>query len=274
MKIYNESHSRSIFKALSWRLTGTFWTVALVFIFTKKVGLALTLGGIETVSKIFLYFFHERLWDKIRYGKRGIEPVVLWFTGLSGSGKSTLAKKIYEKLKKDFKVEYLDGDVIRSLFPQTGFTQEERDTHIKRVGYLAHRLSCNGVFVVASFISPYRESRQFVRNLCDHFVEIYVSTPLEVCEKRDSKGLYAKARGGRIKNFTGIDDPYEAPLHPELEVNTANCSVDEAVSVIMKYLRGKVFAYGPIGSARKQKHPSLERGLQPIQESGDALVNR
>ncbi len=117
-------------------------------------------------------------------------------------------------------VEYLDGDAMREIFPTTGFTRAERDAHLRRVGYLASRLEEHGVIVVASFVSPYRESRDFVRGLCRNFVEIYVATPLEECERRDVKGLYARARRGEIRNFTGIDDPYEPPEHPELTLDT------------------------------------------------------
>ena len=113
---------------------------------------------------------------------------------------------------------------------------EERNRHVKRVGFLASMLEKNGVFVVATFISPYRDSREFVRNLCENFNEVHVSTPLEVCEKRDVKGLYAKARKGEITQFTGIDDPYEEPLNPEIKVDTTNQSIEESVNYVLKKL--------------------------------------
>jgi len=166
-----------------------------------------------------------------------LKPTVLWFTGLSGSGKSTISEKVFEKLNEmNYEVEHLDGDAIREIFPKTGFSREDRNNHIKRVGYLASRLQAHGVFVIGSFVSPYKEARDFVRNLCEDFVEIYISTPLEVCEERDVKGLYAKARNGEINQFTGIDDPYEAPENPELEIDTTDISVDEAVDQVLDYL--------------------------------------
>lgn len=169
--------------------------------------------------------------------EKKLKPAVLWFTGLSGSGKSTVSEKVYATLKeKGYRVEHLDGDAIRDIFPKTGFSRKERNAHIKRVGYLASRLQAHGVFVIGSFISPYRESRDFVRNLCEDFVEIYISTPLEECERRDVKGLYEKARAGKITQFTGIDDPYEAPESPELEIDTTHISIDEAVEKVMLYL--------------------------------------
>lgn len=166
-----------------------------------------------------------------------MKPAVLWFTGLSGSGKSTISERVYPILKeRGYRTEHLDGDAIREIFPKTGFSREERNAHVKRVGYIASRLQAHDVFVIGSFISPYREARQFVRDLCENFVEIYVSTPLEVCEERDVKGLYEKARKGEITQFTGIDDPYEAPENPELEIDTSNISIDEAVEMVIEYL--------------------------------------
>jgi adenylylsulfate kinase len=159
---------------------------------------------------------------------------VLWFTGLSGSGKSTIAARVREELlRRGVDVEYIDGDALREVFPNTGFTRAERDEHLRRTGYLASRLAAHGVTVVASLVSPYRESRDFIRKLCPGFVEIYVSTPLEECERRDVKGLYARARRGEIKNFTGIDDPYEPPEHPELTLDTRVLSLEQCVAKVL-----------------------------------------
>jgi adenylylsulfate kinase len=163
-----------------------------------------------------------------------LEPAVLWFTGLSGAGKSTIAHAVWERLlDEDVRVEYLDGDAIRSLFPNTGFTKPERDAHVKRVGFLASRLEHHGVFVICALISPYLESRAAVRRLCRRFVEIHVSTPLHECERRDVKGLYQRARRGEITNFTGIDDIYEPPLTPELRIDTTDLSIDDAVDLVI-----------------------------------------
>jgi len=235
--MFNESNNRSILKTISWRFWATITTAALVLAFTGHLKIALVIGGIEVILKIVLYYFHERVWNKISYGKKEIKPSVIWFTGLSGAGKSTISEAVYERLKKKgLKIEHLDGDAVRSIFPMTGFSKEERNRHIKRVGFLASMLEKNGVFIIASFISPYKESRDFVRNLCSNFREVYVSTPLAECERRDSKGLYAKARKGEIKQFTGIDDPYEVPQNPEITVDTSNQSVNESIDYVMKEL--------------------------------------
>jgi len=162
---------------------------------------------------------------------------VLWFTGLSGSGKSTLADRVNQLLEgKNLKLQRLDGDILRGLFPSTGFTKQERDDHIKRVGYMASVLQKHGVCVIASFISPYSEARNFVRNMCKNFIEVYVDCPLDECINRDVKGLYHKAQAGEIKNFTGIDDPYEPPENPEILVDTQKLSLEESAEVIMNYL--------------------------------------
>ena len=164
---------------------------------------------------------------------------VLWFTGLSGSGKSTIAERIHVELeRRGTEVEYIDGDALRSVFPSTGFTREQREEHLRRTGYMASRLEAHGITVVASFVSPYRESRDFIRRLCRNFVEIYVSTPLDECERRDVKGLYSRARRGEIRNFTGIDDPYEPPEHPELTLDTRSLSVDQSVAKVLDRFGG------------------------------------
>src|SRR5262249_3236909 len=163
---------------------------------------------------------------------------VIWFTGLSGSGKTTLARALCTALEeRGHDIEFLDGDQIRSLFPNSGFTREARQAHIGRVGFLASRLQAHGVTVVAALVSPYEDSRQFVRRMCGAgFVEVFVSTPIEVCEARDTKGLYLRARRREIKNFTGIDDPYEAPRAPELTLDTSQVTVSEGVKRILELL--------------------------------------
>ncbi len=170
--------------------------------------------------------------------KRKTKAFVLWFTGLPCSGKSTLADMVYDFLmKKDHKVERLDGDTVRTVFPETGFTKEERDEHIKRVGYLASMLEKNGIIVVSSFVSPYEESREFVRGLCRNFIEVYVSTSAEECEKRDVKGMYKKAREGEIENFTGINDPYEIPRNPDIVIDAEKEPAEESFRKIKKHMR-------------------------------------
>ncbi|MEG3922822.1 adenylyl-sulfate kinase [Microcoleus sp. K1-B6] len=163
---------------------------------------------------------------------------ILWFTGLSGSGKTTITKALEPELKaRGCKVEILDGDVVRTnLSKGLGFSQEDRDTNIRRIGFVAHLLSRNGVAAMTAAISPYRAIRDEIRAMEPNFVEVYITAPLEVCEGRDVKGLYAKARAGEIKGFTGIDDPYEEPLNPEIICYTERETVEESVKKVLSKL--------------------------------------
>jgi adenylylsulfate kinase len=272
----NESHARSIAKALSWRVLGTIATSLLVFVFTRKLAVSLAVGALEFASKIGLFWLHERAWTRISFGRRGDQPAVLWFTGLSGSGKSTIAVKVVEELlRAGDRVEHLDGDTIRNFFPEIGFTRADRDAHVRRIGFLASRLEKHGVIVVASLISPYEESRTFVRGLCDNFIEIYVATPLEECERRDVKGLYARARRGDIKNFTGIDDAYEVPANPEVTIDTRAMSIDEAAAVVLNRIRKKKRNdHGAPERHRSPQHLHSAGSVRELQTAGDAVVDR
>jgi adenylylsulfate kinase len=158
---------------------------------------------------------------------------VLWFTGLSGAGKTTIANAVERELRRrGVRTELLAGDAVRQLSP-AGFSREDRDAHVRRVGFLASRLEHHGVTVICALISPYASSREFVRGLCTRFLEVHVSTPLVECERRDVKGLYARARRGEIAQFTGIDDPYEPPAAPELTIDTSAVALDDAVARVL-----------------------------------------
>ena len=159
-------------------------------------------------------------------------------TGLSGAGKTTIAKILETELhSRGIHFERLDGDVVReSLTKDLGFSKEDRDKNIERVTFVAKLLSRNSVGVVASFISPYRATRDMVRRETTNFIEVFVHAPLEVCEQRDVKGMYAKARAGQIANFTGISDPYEEPLNAEITVHTADETPEQSAGRIVAYL--------------------------------------
>lgn len=165
----------------------------------------------------------------------------LWFTGLSGAGKSTIAHILEKKLKeKGLKAEILDGDIVRThLSKGLGFTKEDRDANIRRIGYVASLLSRNGVIAITAAISPYREIRDEVREMHENFIEVYAKCPLDVLEKRDVKGLYKKARAGEIPQFTGISDPYEEPQNPEIIVETDKDNPEDSANKILKWLREK-----------------------------------
>jgi adenylylsulfate kinase len=162
----------------------------------------------------------------------------VWFTGLSGAGKSTIAELLVPALRgRGHKVELLDGDVVRThLSKGLGFSKEDRDTNILRIGFVADLLVRNGVVAVCSAISPYREIRDRNRELIGDFVEVYVKASLEEVTRRDVKGLYGKAIAGEISNFTGVSDPYEEPESPELVIDTERCSPQEAAEMVITKL--------------------------------------
>jgi len=161
--------------------------------------------------------------------------LTVWFTGLSGSGKSTLSLAVNEQLAASgYRVQLLDGDEVRLFLSQDlGFSKQDRDENIRRIGYVAELLTKNGVITLVSAISPYRSARDSVRTRIPNFLEVYVNAPIEECERRDVKGLYKRARSGEIKTFTGISDPYEAPLQPDVECRTDLESVPESIQRVI-----------------------------------------
>ncbi|WP_027410739.1 adenylyl-sulfate kinase [Anoxybacteroides tepidamans] len=183
-----------------------------------------------------------------RRRRNGHHSGILWFTGLSGSGKSTIANAVSKKLFQLGIQNYvLDGDNIRhGLNKDLGFSAEDRTENIRRIGEVAKLFVDSGQFVLTAFISPFAQDRQLVRSLVEEeeFIEIYVKCPLEECEKRDPKGLYRKARNGEIRDFTGIDSPYEAPISPELIIETDRYSIEECADQVLAYLRQKHFIKG------------------------------
>jgi len=165
--------------------------------------------------------------------------VTLWFTGLPCSGKTTISQILFERLQRSrLKVELLDGDVVRQkLTKGLGFSKEDRDENIRRIGFVCHLLSRNGVIAIGAAISPYRAIRDELRRLIPSFVEIYVNCPLEVCKQRDVKGMYKRALAGELKNFTGVSDPYEEPLHPELVLHTDRETPAESAAKVLEFLQ-------------------------------------
>jgi adenylyl-sulfate kinase len=167
---------------------------------------------------------------------------VVWLTGLSSAGKSTLGEDLFDRLRiAGHKVEVLDGDIVRQrLCKDLGYSKQDRDENIRRIGFVAELLAKNGVIVIVSAISPYRAARDEVRRRIPGFIEVYVNAPIEVCEHRDVKGLYRKARAGLLPAFTGIDDPYEPPLQPEIECRTDLETVEESVQKILEHVQSRL----------------------------------
>ncbi len=179
-----------------------------------------------------------------RTGLKGHGAFLVWFTGLSGSGKSTIANAFEKHLaEKNIHTYALDGDNVRKgLNKNLGFSPEDRTENIRRIAEVANLMVDAGLVVLGAFVSPYQKDREDISNIVgpENYVEIFVNTPLEECERRDVKGLYAKARAGEIKNFTGINAPYEAPVNPDCEIDTTSTSVEEAVEIIFEKVKSKL----------------------------------
>lgn len=236
--MYKETNTRSIFKGITWRFVATGTTVIIVYVFFGRLDLAIAAGLLESVLKIALYWGHERIWHKVKWGRKRIEPFNLWFTGLPSSGKTTIADGVYTELEKlQIPIERIDSKDIRELIPNIGYTREERNQHLTRVGHLIKTLQNNSISTVASFISPYRESRKALRNMVQNNIVIFIKADLETCKQRDKHGSYDKAMRGEYLNFTGVSDVYEEPEHAELVIDTDSMTVEESVKTITTYVK-------------------------------------
>jgi len=236
--MYKETNKRSIAKGISWRIIATTTTILIVYFFFGQLDMAIMAGMIETVLKIGLYWGHERAWIKILWGRKKIEPFNLWFTGLPLSGKTTIADKVYGELEKlHIPLERIDSKDIRNLVPNIGFSREDRNRHMHRIGNLINRLQKNSISTVASFVSPYTESRKAIREMVKNNIVVYVKADIESCKERDYKGVYQKALAGELKNFSGINDVYEEPKHAEIIIDTDKITPDEATQIIIKYIK-------------------------------------
>jgi adenylylsulfate kinase len=236
--MYKETNKRSIVKGISWRIIATTTTILIVYFFFGRLDLAIAAGLIESVLKVGLYWAHERAWFKVRWGKKRIEPFNLWFTGLPLSGKTTIADAVFKELEKlQIPLERLDSKDIRDVVPNVGFSRKDRNKHMKRIGHLIKTLQNNSISTVASFVSPYKESRKAIREMVKNNIVVYVKAEIETCKKRDTKGKYEKALKGEYQNFTGVNDVYEEPQYAEIIIDTDILSVDESTQIIIKYIK-------------------------------------
>ena len=236
--MYKETNKRSIVKGISWRVVATTTTIIIVYGFFGRLDLAIAAGLIESILKIGLYWAHERAWFKVQWGRTKIEPFNLWFTGLPLSGKTTIADKVYIALDQlHIPLERLDSKDIRELIPDIGFTREDRNRHMHRIGFLVQKLQKNSISTVASFVSPYRESRKVIRSMVKNNIVVYVKTDIETCKARDYKGKYEKAFRGELQNFPGVNDTYDEPQHAEITIDTDSMSADDAAALIVKYVK-------------------------------------
>jgi len=274
-----DSRVRHLAKTITWRVIGTIDTMTLAWIISGNPMTGFKIGAAEVVTKMVLYYFHERAWYKINFGldrrnerKRRTErsekisenivkqsfkidlekrqgllaqkPILIWFTGLSGSGKSTMSNLLENELHESgFKTYALDGDNIRhGLCNDLAFSEEDRIENIRRIGEVSKLFLDAGIVVLSSFVSPFKEDRDKVRKLVgqERFVEVFVDCPLEVCEQRDVKGLYKKAREGKIKNFTGIDSPFEKPENPDIILKTAEEDPKDSLHKLITHVENKI----------------------------------
>lgn len=237
-----EQKKRTVLKSLTWRITATLTTTSLVYFFTGKLDTAIEVGLIEVFLKMYIYYLHERLWARVKFGIGNQPNFVLVFTGLSGSGKSRIAEKLYQEIEnKKVKVEYFNGERIREVFPQTGFSPQERREHIQKVTHFVQILEKNQTNVIVCLEAPFADSREMMRKTFTNYIEIYIDTPLDYCVKNDRKGLYAKALSGEIKDFVGVSIDYEPPKNPDLKFNIEEKNIENCSNEIISYLKSKKF---------------------------------
>lgn len=264
------SRQRHLAKTITWRIIGTMDTVLVAWLISGNPMTGFKIGATEVITKMVLYYFHERIWYKVNFGLErrkekpakniisqefkidrenreallGQRPLLIWFTGLSGSGKSTMANLLEAELHaRGFKTYILDGDnVRRGLCKDLTFTEEDRIENIRRIGEVSRLFMDAGLIVLSSFVSPFQNDRERVRQLVgsDRFVEVFVDCPLEICEKRDVKGLYKMARRGEVNNFTGIDSPYENPTNPDIVLKTAEEDPQDLLNRLLSIVEPKI----------------------------------
>lgn len=223
-------------KSILYRIYSSSITFLISYFITGRIVLAASIGFLDMGVKIFSYYFFDEVWHRVTGYK--MKPSVIWLTGLSGSGKTTVANDLVNKLKKkSIAALLLDGDEIRHALKQHGFDEDSRKKHNLNVGYISSLFEKQGNTVVVALISPYDDIRNEVREICNNFIEVYLSTDLQTCITRDPKGLYKKAMQGDIKDFTGISAPYYPPLNPEITIDTSKLSVNECSTQILKYLK-------------------------------------
>jgi len=230
-----DSKKRSFWKAISWRLVAVTVLVIVAFLATGNIKSTSLIALCYNTIQVFVFFLHERLWNFIKWGKT--KGMFIQMTGLSGAGKTTLARAVEKKLKaKGYKVEIIDGDEYREgLCKDLGFSKEDRNTNIRRLGFVGKVLSRNNVVTIMSAINPYEDLRKELEETCGAKT-VFIKCPVEKCIERDVKGLYAKALSGEIKNFTGVSDPFEVPTDAALVVDTSIDELEKSADVLEKFI--------------------------------------
>ena len=231
-----DTKKRSITKALSWRLLAFFLLSVISYAVTGSIKESSEITVAYHTVQVFLFFLHERFWITLRWGRT--KGLFVQMTGLSGSGKSTLAKETQRRLmKKGFMVEVIDGDEYREgLCKDLGFSKEDRNTNIRRLGFVGKILSRNDVITIMSAINPYEEVRAEVRKMGNNVKTVFVDCNLDTLIERDTKGLYKKALSGEIKNFTGVSDPFDPPYVCDLTLNTTDENMNKTANKLEKFI--------------------------------------
>lgn len=274
--ITQTSHIRHLIKTITWRLVGTIDTMFMGWIISGDPTIGLKIGALELITKMALYYLHERLWHRTDFGLTevieendqekssvsehlfkqnyeidrssrneafGHNSFMVLLTGLSGSGKSTIANLVEKELSQQgYKTYLLDGDNVRlGLNKDLSFSEEDREENLRRIAEVSKLFVDSGTIVLAAFVSPLRKDREMMREIIgEDFMEVFIDTPLEICEQRDVKGLYQKARNGEIPNFTGISAPYEQPLNPEISIKTVNSTPEFCAVQLMEQIMPKI----------------------------------
>jgi len=230
-----DSTKRTLSKAISWKTSGFLILSALAYIITGSLKDTSIIAAVYHIIMLIFYYFHEKIWNRILWGKTS--GLFIQMTGLSGSGKTTIAKEVEIRLKKrGLKVEIIDGDEYREgICSDLTFSREDRNTNIRRLGFVGKVLARNNVVVIMSTINPYDNIRKELKEI-HRARTIFIDCPIEKCIERDVKGLYKKAISGEIKNFTGISDPFETPKNADLVIKTDKLNIKKSVELLEKFI--------------------------------------
>ncbi len=235
--MYVETNKRSLIKGVSWRLLATTTTIIIVYLFFGRLDLAIMAGALETVAKIFLYYLHERGWNKIDFGKKRIEPFNLWIIGLPLSGKKVLADKVYEQLLTlKIPLERIESREVRKLLPEIGYERDDRILHIKRVGFLIKKLQRHSVSTICSFVSPYQEARDAVKEMTENYVEIYIDSDPAQYKTIQEAGFIENIDNTQLEDLDRISQDYDQPINPKITIKPDE-NLDDAVNRIVAYVK-------------------------------------
>jgi len=236
--MYIETSRRSLVKGITWRFLATSTTILIVYLFFGRLDLALAAGVLETTAKIFLYYLHERGWQKIQFGKKRVEPFNLWIIGLPLSGKKVLADKVFERLEGQLHIplERIENREIRQILPEIGYQRDDRLMHIKRIGYLIKKLQRHSVSTIASFVSPYEASREAVKNMTENYVEVFVDMPADLYEERKKSGYVETIDEEQLMDLERVRHEYDRPSNPDIVIKEDE-SIDDAVDRIVTYVK-------------------------------------